>query len=649
MNVKESVARLAEPVERLVRTDPAVRSGLERGLELEAVLSSFRWAEEWLSRCSDSAARQALKTIVAGFGSQPFEEEQLVRRMAGGEWNGAEIRVALARLRRSGIVFAVRKAWGDRLYYLPSDAVPLWQPLLLPLGGRPLSEEEAREATAAQATYRPPLSLELLQAWQAVHRQPVTLTLKGTPNRTAISRIAASLTISDEELASLGLAYPCAEHVPPKAALALDLGLCFGVLRQSGDAIEISEDGLEKWLSLSSTDAERRLQRAVAGRYLPEDPAFQLTVSAALGVAANEWHAEAWLAELNGRATETPAWLSLLAAFGWLELGKQRGGIVYRKPADPSAAQGPNAAEPALIVQPDGEILALPGTGPRTRWLLLELAETETADAVWVCRLTKRSCENAYRAGRSLESALSFLESRSGRPVPPAVAGALRDWFATFGQTRIAEETLLRTESREVADALSRDPELAALIVERLGDKAFVIASSSAKLARDRLRLAGYPPDEPRRAPVRPDGPVSECAGPDPAEEKGWIYRRTAVSVFEADRSVPGAEELFPGLGDIPAAWITRPRTYHPSTSKELLRRAIGWNASVQMEHSGERRVFVPTGLREEGPDWTATGWWRIPSADGIPGTGLAAATLRADEVAEAMIVMPPLEEIETD
>jgi len=645
MNVEQSVARLPDAMKRLIASDPAVQALLERGKDLAEALSDPEWATTWLDGCLDVAQLSVLRSVLYKYGANPFEIERIAAD-AEEEFGltGAEARVAVAKLRRSGVVFAVRKSWGDRLFYIPVDAVALWQPLLLPANNRALTSEEAWEVAQNGGGYRPPLSLALLSAWHRVAKQPVLRTAKGAPQQAATARVAAALQLEQAAMEQLLAAYPHVAQLPSQAAFAFDVGLVCGVLTETNGAIRICEEGLDEWLLLPLHEAERRLQTLVMTRYCASRPALHLTFSATLALEADRWSTVDRVGEGQGEAEER---LALLEALGCIERGTWRGQTAIRRRAEPGSL--PGAAEGYFILQPDGEVLVPPDVGMRARWKLSDIAELEKADELYVYRLTQRSCEDACRLGYSLAKALLALEEGSGAPVPQPVRDALRDWFASLGRTELVEALVLRADSKAVADAIAADEGLAGLIVERIGERHFLVDAGEGKQIRAKLRAAGYPAVDVVRTERGAPGEARHGGEQAAGGNKGWLSGGTALSAFEADKGLPGADELFPGLADIPAAWITRPRKYHPSTSKELIRRAIDWQTTVRLERDGGARIFAPRTMRESGALWVAEGRWR-PADGSVPSGGRTEpAAVRSEEIAELMIVLPDLEELETD
>jgi hypothetical protein len=326
-----------------------------------------------------------------------------------------------------------------------------------------------------------------------------------------------------------------------------------------------------------------------------------------------------------------------------------RGKGVFRKKEQLNSLFEKVSDEPeAFFVQPDGEIFVPPDTGLAQRWMLAEIAEKITADNLFVYRLTRNACSKAFNAGHTLESVTAFLERGSGYILPEPCSRALQDWFSPLGKVKFAEVMLLRTESPEVAAILIQDPEMAEKLLEQVGERDFIIESSSFPMVSARLLQIGYPPMEQIRG-VSGRNEVSDAASLDnKSEELGWIYKRHVLSAYEADRTLPNRDELFPGVSNIPTNWISQLRAYHASTRKELIQRAIDWQVSVQIRHNGSVNTFIPKLLEENGSKWQAIGYWKNPDVIDELRHNHQTAAIQADEITEMMIMLPSLEELES-
>jgi hypothetical protein len=649
MNIESSVQRLPPSIRRLIETEPQVNERIKQGESLEQILRSEDWASAWL-QTADETVVETLRLILVRFAGSAFEPAALSRAAeAQGRFTGAEVTVAAARLRRSGVLFAVRKTWGDRLFYMPADMVPVWQSLLLPVEGEALTERESREVRVDACAFRLPLCLELLIAWFSVYRQPLAFTVKGLLQRPPVARMTADMLITAEELAFLSLTYPGHEQIPAHAALAIDFGICCGVLRKEAGAIQVSESGLRAWLAQPIPAADARLHELAVIRFSSAESGLHLAASAVHSLPAFQWYGEEQIVPICGDRKKVRDWLGLMQSFGWLEKGTYKQTSVFRKTCSFNTPAESEFEESGLFfVQPDGEIIVPPDVSLADRWMLEQIAERLTIDSLFVYRLTREACVKACNAGYSYQTVTDLLQLGSGEPLPETVVGALQDWFSRLGKVRFAQLTLLRTESSEVAERLLDRPEIAPLLLEQVGEKDFVVDSAAMKQLSAALTKMGYPAAETSRHLLtgHDASSVVQPSIESTSAEQGWLYLRHLIDVYEPDQTFPSADDLFPGVSDIPAAWIRQPRPYHASTRKEMIQRAIGWQAPVRIERDGAGHTFIPKAVEEQGSEWRVLGQWHTEQ-DTLP-THRESVVAQPADFAQMMILLPALEEFET-
>jgi len=205
---------------------------------------------------------------------------------------------------------------------------------------------------------------------------------------------------------------------------------------------------------------------------------------------------------------------------------------------------------------------------------------------------------------------------------------------------------LLRTESAELASKLSEDPLLDKLLLERVGDRDYIVEASNLKTIQARLISLGYPPWEPTgltqlQSSSTKSTPVDNLAYPyiDDGEQTGWLSKRHALAMYDSDGTIPNKQELFPGISSTPGSWIMQSREYHSSTSKDIIQRAMDWQVAVRMGEKSAYCTFTPVMLEGEGASWSVIGSRR---EDG------ERIVIQADEMKEIMIVLPPLMELES-
>jgi len=670
MKVEASVAALPDNIRRLVSSHPSVSARLREGEPLHKVLSSPAWAASWAAQ-ADDLALLALKGLLLRYGANAFEAEKgEAEAVAKRDMTGAEWRAAAAFLRRCGVIFAVRKTWGQRLYYIPSDMVPVWQRILMPVRARPLPPESWGEVRRAWDPSRLAFPLEMLCVWSRIRQKPVSLTAKGAIAKPAAARLAQEVRLQPEELAPLGLVYPQREWVTPGVALALDLGLATGVLRMEGKEICASPDGLSPWMGESMTAVNAAFYRLVMERYASADPGLHLAASAVTALETDAWYEDEALAACGIRREAAQNWLRLLAAFGWAERGEWRGRGVFRLMPDLAGLAesegrfGPSGSGPGedglcgirpepederCIIQPDGEIWVPPQVSLAERWFLEDIAERVTADRMFVYRLTRPSCAGAFARGRSEAEVRKKLEQCAGAPLPEPVSEAIAGWFRSFGRVRLVENAvLLRAENEETARRLLEDEDLASCLAERIGERDFLVKGAKLGALKKRLAYLGY-----EAAVTRAGGAAASAdAGTEDTSAKpgeaAWIWSADRqLSILRPDDETDSREALFPGISRIPSAWLTRPCDYHPATRRKLMGLAIAWKAAVRVGKGGDGALFVPQSIVTRGERWEAKGYWRkenpaeTPDSPGVPAEPAA---LAAEDAAPLQIVLPALD-----
>jgi hypothetical protein len=438
--------------------------------------------------------------------------------------------------------------------------------------------------------------------------------------------------------------------LPATAAIALDLGLCTGVLHRRDKEIAFSPAGVESWMAQSVPDADAELHRLVLLRFASLDPARHAAASAVASCGTDGWFREADIVRIGVDSSAVNVWLNALVSFGWVERGTFRGTGVFRLLTDLNGGtvNEPRRKPELLYVQPDGEVYVTPGVGLADRWKLEAISERTAADRVFVYRLTKSACASAFEAGWKEGDVRDFLARRSGAALPGPVDEALRDWFRHLGKIRLEEALLLRTDSEATADRLLEDGEVSRWLSERTGGRDFIVDPAGARALSARLEKIGYPAaagkagesNNEHAAPEDPRNAVSADSEP------GWIFAGGAPSLYRPDGSLESAGELFPGLTDIPPVWLRRPGSYHASTRQKLVRQAIGWRAALQVGGEESAREFVPVSLEADGKSWKVRGRWRSAAASRTDEAGNAGepVALPADRCEPLMIVLPALD-----
>lgn len=551
--------------------------------------------------------KRTLERIVKRFGPRPFEWHQFEKQdhdMSEHKrkpLSGAELKVGLAGLRRNGIVFALRKSWGEYLYVLPTDTYVIYLSLL---AGKPVAQPEDRDAAeihwrSVMVTDQPSRSLEqelfYTLIWIANKGLPVTQ--KGTFNKKGVQRLAEQLMLKDIDSSLLTSNANLQQCNDSAVAFVCDVIFQLGLAEQTKDAVIVNTAVLCEWMRLTPAQMRKELNLLYARMYAA--PGLEpLAFTAADGI-GTEWTPVSRLFDwvtMNGLTTETTGnasiersilgWLRQLAAFGWAEIG-------YAPAADGSmpvqvfryiAPLKDNDRSDDLFVQPDFEIIVPPGVSYFIQWELELIGERVAADHAATYRLTKESIQRAAANGRTYHDISAFLTANAKYGVPDNVLATVEEWVAY-------------RDDLTVVPAQDRFPKM------------------------DEINHSGS---------VRGKN-FNEI---DSQVMKAIVYTKCTVQYYDIETKFPSLDEIYPEYDALPSAWLKDCRTYHHSTRKQLIQKAIEWRTHLKLRMSGNDIKFVPTRLHEQSGSWSVSGWLQAEERNLMP-----------DEWEEMQLVLPGINE----
>jgi hypothetical protein len=626
MNYAYLLSRLPDQVRSRMERETIYAPWLQRGGDLEALLTDSAVMETVWNRLFP-AEKGVLQLIVKHFGCEPFDAIGL-ERAAAGLLAGAEAKAGLTSLLQKGIVFAFRKSWGEHVYVMPDDGLRLWQQMLFP----PL-EDQPTDDPCIQVTLSAGTSLaqELFYLLVQSAQQGLKLTKGGTLHKKQLQKLADMLRLQEAWLSGASLKYAFSDMYPLPLAIGLDLLLRLQLAEQRQDEIVLDEAACSRWLHLSPEEQDAILYACWKSLTRPSEAALQHGVILMERQPAQAWISwksmEQWLARCGIareqlRETWERSWALPLIAFGWLEQGVDAAGECYYRWLRNPAGKSDTPAEeegPALIVQPDFDLLVPPDVPQSVVWELCSFADSVVRDRLSVFKLSKESLRRGLECGRTCDEMLDFLERHAMYGVPENVRLTLIQWTKPYGKVRYEQVILLRCADPETAESLQRLTSVAGKLEERIGEKDFLIRPESVRALTEALEKAGWMPGKVSGLPgTEPEGrnyprlAAADDKGkmtlPWIAGDKGLIYSRHSTQYFEMERRLPELYELYPDLNSIPPMWLKDYRSYHPSTRKEMVEKAIEWKTMLQLRRNGTDYRVAPRKLQETRGTWCMTG-----------------------------------------
>lgn len=584
--------------------------------------------------------KETLLHIVKGFASLPFEQNRLE---AGAPClSGAHIRAGLIRLQRKGIIFALRKSWGEFVYVLPEDALGSWCSILLP-GGLEAWNSDSPEVTVEGGEQRSGLAHDLFRLLVYISKNEVTATQKGSLQKRHIQKLSDLFALKDADFEGMELAYAHHDAYGPALAVVLDTALRFGLLRFEDRMLLPVPEAVRGWIAKPIDAMQEELLNMWLGISRPDSGRQMVLLAKLVSAKAGVWYDLEqfydWIArygimettEHSAAAAFLQTQIRLLESMGWLETGITSGGRqVFRRRSFYREDNGssPGDASKAFYVQSDFEIIVPPGASYAVLWELEAMAERLQDDGLSVYRLTKESIRFALENGRDAAVCIDFLETYGYYGVPEHVKSAVREWARQYGTVTVSQMLVVTCNDRETTDLIGSLPECRPFIGERLGERHYVVLSGQAEPFILILERMGYFPRNIVSLPdatgrnVRKDYPVLTGGGemtcspadisvlPEPgqASQNGFLFPGLSDLPYPLAPQLPSSEQLVPDLQSVPSIWLKEFRSYHASTQKDMIRKAIEWRTLLRIKSGGTEWEVVPCKLQEHRETWELVG-----------------------------------------
>jgi hypothetical protein len=598
MRLKEVAEKLTE--EQLLNCEYFWLKG-----SVEGSLTAVDWDEALRLAASgkpldelSAAELQVLQLHMDLHGASPVEEEALVAILREcSALTGAEIRLGLDALERGGFLFALGKAWGERFIFAPSDLYAALLPCLSPLPASspccgdvyPAASLQAGPVTGATL----PLGRALLYGLSQLSREPSAgFTAKGALSRKMSDRLERAFPFSRDVLQLFGFGAKEESGCSPSVALLLEAALGLRLLLAGDKGFCINEHALELWLEQDEQAREMELRSWLCDLIFPAVGAAAHCGARMCRIQDGSWRRVQDLYEeppfrddiAAGEGREpvmeqrqyAQNWLDLFYTCGWLESGYIEGEkpeAVFRwRPFS-------HVIENEVMLQPDGEMLAGPQISGSIRWQLEEIADRVSDDWFTLYRLSENRLHWNMGRGAHLEEIEAILQNISGREsLPEAVHNMLQQWYQSWvdkGSKRSSFCGIEKSGPPKAGESLqsSHAPQPCFLEIIRHPNQ---------------QRSQQFPGIPQQTVPMRLE------------QDRAWLYR------LEKNRDMHHA--FSEKMAAVPAMWLKQRRSYHPSTSRELIAKAISLETAVELSLEGRSVLFIPEATEQRGNEWAVIG-----------------------------------------
>lgn len=580
-----------------------------------------------------------LGAVFCKHAGQPFPSVMTAADWAEEGLSRAEAKAAFSSLWEKGWIQAVRKAWGESLYYIPAVHLPLLAAAFERRVGRalegvpsfsPSSIPPFQDEVSCHSLHRAGISvlregktniaLDLLHVLAWFGSKGLPLTRKGTLHKKTISQLDHMTSMRPEDVKGLVFQHEHQEVYPRHVAIMLDMLLSLGLIQRNEGVYAISQERLSSWLDLSWSVMHRKIYKLCVDKYAAMNPIMQHVQYRLLLLAPGkdqwfglrqalpfirEWrdaaapreheheHAKnisvsadpGWQPEWDHVFPRILGWMEALAGWGFGEIGQDAAeGIAFRWLVDPHSLLYGTEREDGtkdvrlsrIIIQPDFELLVPSEAAPSVQWVAECCAELVHRDRLSVYRLSRESFARAVDMGISAEEAIRCLALNAMEELHPHIQLALQEWGGGRPSERRGGALLMKHEVTEA--------DIGAVYAEGPVEGGLEKEKSDQIAFRDHLG----------------DGLVES--------NRGWLHLEPVP--FRNQK-----EDILPDLDRVPDVWHNDWRRYHLSTARQIAAQAIEWQAKLVMKMKDELVFVIPEKIHGH-ESWTLTGW-NVSAPDG--------------------------------
>ena len=508
--------------------------------------------------------------------------------------SSASFRVALTKLRRKGIIFTLRRMWGELAYVMPSD-------LLLLFGKASLEFSFASSTWTSQK--RIPINSSyhildrLFQAVNHVRIHPIELTKKGTIPKKHLRKLLEIVGI-DWDSAVFQCPAPPIYPYEKQEAILLDLMARCSFLEQKDGKVEPRNP--QCWSNTTFEQHENWFCQQLM-KYLDLDPAtlFLFEIMKELP-SSSVYSLNAMLQSFGSTALSTDILkeklFSPMGCLGIIHFTEEDGDVFWcwnsRKESDQL---------PIAYVQPDFEILVPVFASYKTKWLVASFAELQNLGEMWCFKLTKSSVQTFLEKGNTAEYLCNLLASISVTPIPENLIVTIQNWHEEIQRIRYFDARIVEVSDPVLACQLENIPAVQGMLVQKLGDRHFII---------DLKRWDQFVTElEKREFSMIAETGVS--SGSEGIVTTIQVLKDTTSNKdYKVESIFPELEDALPGLRQIPKMWMANYQRYHHSTLRELLQQAIQLNLEIRLEREDKKEVVLqPKTLGNDHGFWTLEGY----------------------------------------
>ncbi|MDP5273335.1 helicase-associated domain-containing protein [Chengkuizengella axinellae] len=636
MNCEKYLSKLPASFIEEIQNDSTYAQIIRNGHELKDCLTS----SDLLMKCYEKLSyleKKTLNLILRNFGYGPFEWKDMLLSVDT-PFSESEIKVGLTLLRQKGVVFTFRKTWGDHVFVIPKDSFRSWVSVLMPDTNKMeyLPDEEVQPTHKIGRGF----SFDMFQFIIFIEKNELELTQAGLVKKRQVQKICDFIDFNEEDLEYIDFKYEGEDVYPKQFAIVLDMMMRLQLVNKESKSFHLNMEKTHVWLLQNMDQMNRILYENWQQICMPSNVWLQLIWAKIETLDYDMWYPiDELIKWVKGTqilqstnidethcANQILNWIKSYAGFGWIEIGKNnKDEFVFKWKINIHAeveVDIPVVDEVQFYVQADFEVIVPPNVPFHIRWELEGMSEITYSDLIMRYKLHKKSIERARQKGKTSTDLILFLEQNSKYELPENVKSSIEEWSEQFGKIVIEEVLLLRCSDSKISEQIKENPIFQPYILTMLGDRDFIIDKGSSKEFYRKLEQHGYSPFiketnkqnsnqiDKNNSDIKPihldDSFMFEDTS---SASKGLIYSNKAMLYYDMEKTFPKVIDVYPKLEQIPPMWLKQYRSYHPSTEKEIVQKAIENRVYLKLRSNHKERTILPKELEEKSDQYSVRGF----------------------------------------
>ncbi len=496
-------------------------------------------------------------------------------------------RLAMTRLQRLGLIFTLRRMWGELAYIMPCEIVNHFRKIWVPKS----HDWKSQGLPLDHTSYH--ILDDLLQVLNTVNRKTLELTKKGTLPKKILKLLFEHTKVNHELFAGFPNSPTLLSPYDLHEAILLDLLVQIELLVKKGNELVLGD--IEKWIHQPIEKVSVQLMKQLIG-YLDLNPKLAHFYALIQDLDKGECYSvTAILHDMKEFASpigEVRDRLILpLSRLGFMQSEVKQDDLIFMWKNRGEIPQS------FLYIQPNFEIM-VPGFAPLSlKWELLSFTSMVKKEEMWVFKLDKNAAQGSFEKGKSAEEITGYLQSVSQAPIPENVAEAIREWERQLQQVSFFDARIMKISHIELARELEKIPIISQYFQEKLGERAYVIHVKDWDLLVMELEKRGYLTGTVKNLLL--------IKSEEEADSIQFFKPQPSGGDYKVESVFPELEDAIPELRKIPRMWISHYSRYHESTLRELIQWAIQLGLEVRMEWKGKACNIQPHSLVNRHGFWT--------------------------------------------